>query len=33
MDETPSKPPMAAMDITMSDTGEVTDVDEGMLHR
>ncbi|KAI8674837.1 Zn(2)-C6 fungal-type domain-containing protein [Fusarium keratoplasticum] len=31
-DETPSKPPMAAMDITMSDTGEVTDVDEGMLH-
>ncbi|KAF4979564.1 hypothetical protein FZEAL_4268 [Fusarium zealandicum] len=31
-DETPSKPPVAAMDITMPDTSEVPDIDEGMLH-
>ncbi|KAF5009540.1 hypothetical protein FDECE_4252 [Fusarium decemcellulare] len=31
-DETPSKPPVAAMDITMPDAGEVSDIDEAMLH-
>ncbi|KAM5346479.1 hypothetical protein ACJ41O_009484 [Fusarium nematophilum] len=31
-DATPSKPPVAAMDITMPDASEVPDIDEGILH-